>query len=42
MCYRIALAAGSLGLLFLLDVLYAQRPFKEYPAIEYDQQSDGW
>jgi hypothetical protein len=31
-----ALAAGSFGLMFLLGLLQAQRPFREYPAIEYD------
>src|SRR5271168_4059867 len=34
---RSALAVGSLGLIsVLLGVLHAQRPFKEYPAIEYE------
>jgi Domain of unknown function (DUF4159) len=33
---RTALAAGSFGLIFLLGLLQAQRPFREYPAIEYD------
>ena len=33
---RTALAAGSFGLIFLLGLLRAQRPFREYPAIEYD------
>src|SRR6516162_9592123 len=28
--------AGSLGVLFFLGLLHAQRPFKEYPAIEYE------
>lgn len=32
---RTALAVGSLGLVCVLGVLRAQKPFKEYPAIEY-------
>ena len=36
MCFRTALAAGSLGFLGFLALLQAQRPFKEYPAIEYN------
>ncbi len=31
-----ALAAGSVGLMGFLGLLHAQRPFKEYPAIEYE------
>src|SRR6266851_3241266 len=30
-----ALAVGSVGLVSILGVLSAQKPFKEYPAIEY-------
>src|SRR5258706_7064258 len=30
-----ALAVGSLGLVSILGVLRAQKPFKEYPALEY-------
>ena len=30
-----ALAVGSLGLISVLGILRAQKPFKEYPAIEY-------
>ena len=33
---RTALAAGSFGLMWLLGLLQAQKPFQEYPAIEYD------
>src|SRR5580692_11693332 len=32
----IALVAASLGLVSVVGVLRAQRPFKEYPAIEYE------
>jgi hypothetical protein len=31
-----SLVAGALGLISILGVLHAQRPFKEYPAIEYE------
>jgi hypothetical protein len=31
-----ALAVGSLSLISVIGVLHAQRPFKEYPAIEYE------
>jgi len=33
---RTALAVGFLGLVTVLGVLRAQKPFKEYPAIEYE------
>jgi hypothetical protein len=33
---RSALAVGFVGLVSLLGVLHAQKPFKEYPAIEYE------
>jgi len=33
---RTALTVGCLGVIVLLGVLRAQRPFKEYPAIEYE------
>ncbi len=33
---RTALVAGFLGLVSVIGVLRAQRPFKEYPAIEYE------
>ena len=33
---RTALAAASFGLIFFLGLLEAQRPFKEYPAVEYE------
>ena len=33
---RTAFTAGSLGLVAFLAILNAQRPFKEYPAIEYE------
>jgi hypothetical protein len=36
MCFRAALAVGSFGFLGFLALLQAQRPFKEYPAIEYE------
>ncbi len=36
MCIRPGLAVGVLGLLFAWGVLRAQRPFKEYPALEYE------
>jgi hypothetical protein len=35
MRFASALAVGSVGLISLLGVLRAQKPFKEYPAIEY-------
>src|SRR5271170_732257 len=36
MRFPTALAAGSVGLMGFLGLLHAQRPFKEYPAIEYE------
>jgi hypothetical protein len=36
MCFRTALAVGSFGFMGFLALLHAQRPFKEYPAIEYE------
>ena len=36
MRYRTALVVGFVELLFAWGVLHAQRPFKEYPAIEYE------
>jgi Domain of unknown function (DUF4159) len=36
MCFRTALAAGSIGAALFAGLLFAQRPFKEYPAIEYE------
>src|SRR5580692_1872297 len=33
---RTPLAVGCLGLISILGALQAQRPFKEYPAIEYE------
>jgi uncharacterized protein DUF4159 len=36
MYFRIALAVGFIGLFSTWGVLRAQRPFKEYPAIEYE------
>ncbi len=35
MRFSSALAVGSLGLVSILGVLRAQKPFKEYPALEY-------
>jgi hypothetical protein len=35
MWFSTALTAGSVGAVFFLCLLQAQRPFKEYPAIEY-------
>jgi hypothetical protein len=31
-----AFAVGSLGLISVIGILHAQRPFKEYPAVEYE------
>jgi hypothetical protein len=36
MRFPAALAAGSVGLMAFLGLLHAQRPFKEYPAVEYE------
>ena len=36
MCFRTALAAGFVGALFFVGLLEAQRPFKQYPAVEYE------
>jgi Domain of unknown function (DUF4159) len=36
MHFRTSLAVGSLGLISVLGVLRAQKPFKEYPALEYE------
>ena len=33
---RTPLAVGCLGLISILGLLRAQKPFKEYPAIEYE------
>src|SRR5215469_15659273 len=33
---RTALLAGALGFISVVSLLHAQRPFKEYPAIEYE------
>src|SRR5580658_2684605 len=35
-CFRTALAVASFGFMGFLALLHAQRPFKEYPAIEYE------
>src|SRR5271154_1344376 len=36
MYFRAALAAGFIGAVFFAGLLRAQRPFKEYPAVEYE------
>ena len=36
MHFRTSLAVGTLGLISILGVLRAQKPFKEYPALEYE------
>jgi len=36
MYLRAALAAGCIGAVFFAGLLRAQRPFKEYPAVEYE------
>jgi hypothetical protein len=36
MRFRTGLALGFFGFIGLMGLLYAQRPFKEYPAIEYE------
>jgi len=36
MYFRTSLAVGCVGLISVLGVLRAQKPFKEYPAIEYE------
>jgi len=36
MHFRTSLAVGTVGLISVLGVLHAQKPFKEYPGLEYE------